>query len=70
MTAKLEKLKFEYVAKLAATDEIIKTEKQFLAAAREAKDPANEIAVRSADIRGLNKVRQCLVQMISDLEYL
>lgn len=68
MTAKPEKLKAEYVAKLAATDEVIKTEKQLLTAAREAKDPADEIAVRSADIRGLNKVRQCLVQIISDLE--
>jgi hypothetical protein len=65
---KLEKLKAEYVAKLSTIDKIVETEKQLLADAREAKDPADEIAVRSADIRGLNKVRQCLVQIISDLE--
>jgi hypothetical protein len=45
MTTKLEKLKAEYAAKLSAIDEVIKTEKQLLADAREAKDPADEIAV-------------------------
>lgn len=68
MTTKLEKLKIEYVAKLAATDELIKSEKQLLTIAREAKDPADEIALRSADIRGLKQARQYLVQFISDLE--
>lgn len=68
MTTKLEKLQTEYAAKLSAIDEVVKMEKQLLAAAREAKDPADEIALRYADIRSLNKVRQCVIQMISDLE--
>lgn len=56
------------MAKLAATDEIIKSEKQFLEIARQAKDPANEIALRCADIRGLKQARQYLVQFIRDLD--
>lgn len=66
----LDKLTAEYQRKLDDLDICLDAEKELRSKARKAGDPDDEIAIRSADIAGLNKLRQAYVQFIKDLDAL
>lgn len=66
----LDKLTAEYQRKLDDLDVCLHAEKELRSKARRAGDPDDEIAIRSADITGLNKLRQAYVQFIKDLDAL
>ena len=63
----IEKLEETYNAKITEIDVLIESQKRLRSLAREGGDSC-DVAVHSADINGLNKLRQAYVQFLHDLE--
>jgi hypothetical protein len=62
------KLIAQYQITINDHDSMIAVEKSLLSIARQCEDPEEELAIRRADIRRLNDLRQCCFQFTKDLE--
>jgi hypothetical protein len=58
----------DYRCRINNYDTLLHIETSLLKVARQAQDPAPELAVRRAEIRRLNDLRQLCLQVTKDLE--